>query len=160
MLDINIYNAIYEWSKSKLEHSFAANSADSSNAKNSNIDIYREIMPPSKTQAIVISKNSFGNTVETYIDGSSLASCQMSIVAVQKIGSHTDYEMINTIDDLEKAILYMLECFENADKPSLATGYNIKNMKVLNNASLKLLDINTLVYSIDIEFNIACQNNL
>ncbi len=148
MLDINIYNAIYEWTKNKLAYSFYENSAE--------LDIYREIMPPSKTQAIVISKNSFGNTLETYIDGSSLASCEISIVAVQKLGSHTDDEMINTITDLEKAISYTLENFENNDKPILQAGYSIKNMEVINSEPLKQLDINTVVYSIDILFKIAC----
>ncbi len=152
MLDINIYNSIYNWTKAKLTNSFSTNS----NA----IDIYAELMPPSKTQAIVISKNSFGNTLETYIDGSCLASCEMSIVAVQKLGSYTESEIVELINQLDNALSQLIETFDSDDKPQLQSGYSIKSMEVSNNTPLKQLDINTVVYSIDVIFKIACQNNM
>ncbi len=149
MLDINIYNAIYDFTKSKLEHSFAANNVD--------IDICRDLMPPSKTQAIVIEKKSFGNNLETYIDGRSLVSCEMNVVAVHKIGSYSESEMINTTADLENALYNIVIDFENGKRPSLPYGYSVKSMEVINNATLKALDVNTIVYSIDIIFQIACK---
>ncbi len=148
MLDINIYNKIFDWTKSKLAHSLKSN--------NNDLDIYREIMPPNKTQAIVIYKNSFGSILETYIDGSSLISCEMNIVAVQKLDSYTENELLDTILDFENAISYMLESFNNNDQPNLQKGYSIKNIDIVDNEAIKPFDINTVQYSINVVFQITC----
>lgn len=149
MLDINIYNSIYDWTKNKLAHSFKANK--------SNVDVYQEIMPPNKSQAIVISKNSFGNILEAYIDGTSLKSSEVSVVALQKLASYSEDELIAMVVDLENAIRDMLEAFQNNDKPKLQTGYEIKDIEVGSSSSLKAFDINTVVYSIELIFKIHCK---
>ncbi len=152
MLDINIYNTIYNWTRDKLAHSFKQNET--------NVDICREIMPPNKTQAIVITKNSFGNIEETYIDGTGIANCEMSLVAVQKLGSYTENELLTIINGLEQAFSELIKHFDSNDKPKLKAGYFVKDIQMINSGALKQFDINTILYSIDVLFKIACPNNL